>query len=65
MSMSYADIQKQLGSKAELLLKHVCKTVPKEKLHLPGPDWVDRIFSPSDRNIRVLRSLQTMFEHGS
>lgn len=64
MSMSYADIQKQLGSKAELLLKHVCKTVPKEKLHLPGPDWVDRIFSPSDRNIRVLRSLQTMFEHG-
>lgn len=64
MSMSYADIQKQLGSKAELLLKHVCKTVPKEKLHLPGPDWVDRIFSPSDRNIRVLRSLQTMFNHG-
>lgn len=62
--MSYADIQKQLGSKAELLLKHVCKTVPKEKLHLPGPDWVDRIFSPSDRNIRVLRSLQTMFNHG-
>ncbi len=62
--MSYADIQKQLGSKAELLLKHVCKTVPKEKLHLPGPDWVDRIFSPSDRNIRVLRSLQSMFNHG-
>lgn len=64
MSMSYAEIQKQLGSKAELLLKHVCKTVPKEKLHLPGPDWVDRIFSPSDRNIRVLRSLQSMFNHG-
>ncbi|MBX7065746.1 MAG: class I fructose-bisphosphate aldolase [Parachlamydiales bacterium] len=62
--MSYAEIQKILADDAENLLKHICKTVPKEKLHLPGPDWVDRIFAPSDRNIRVLRSLQSLFNHG-
>lgn len=62
--MSYSEIQKVLGADAETLLKHSCKTVLKEKLHLPGPDWVDQIFSGSDRNIRVLRSLQTLFGHG-
>lgn len=58
------DIEKILGDKAKGLLTHVCKTVPKEQLHLPGPDWVDRIFAPSDRNIRVLRNFQTMLSHG-
>ncbi len=62
--MSLAKIQKLLGPKAKKLLSHVCKTVPKAQLHIPGPDWVDRIFSPSDRNIQVLRSLQTLFGHG-
>lgn len=62
--MSYSEIQKLLGSDAETLLNHVCKTVSKERVHLPGPDWVDRIFSMSDRNIRVLRSLQALFDHG-
>jgi len=62
--MTLADIEKLLGPKAKTLLTHVCKTVPKERLHLPGPDWVDRIFAPSDRNIRVLRSLQMLFGHG-
>lgn len=62
--MGYSEIQKILTVDAEKLLKHVCKTIPKEQLHLPGPDWVDRIFTPSDRNIRVLRSLQAMFDHG-
>ena len=55
--MSY-QIVSLLGAKAESLLKHSCKTVSKEKLHLPGPDWIDRIFAPSDRSIRVLRNLQ-------
>lgn len=64
LRMNYAHIQSLLGHQAETLLKHVCKTVPKEKLHLPGSDWVDRIFAPTDRNIRVLRSLQTLFGHG-
>lgn len=62
--MSYSEIQKILASDAAKLLNHTCKTVPKESLHLPGPDWVDRIFSPSDRNNRTLRSLQTLFGHG-
>lgn len=62
--MSYSEIEKQLGVKAKDLLSHVCKTFPKEKLHIPGPDWVDRIFSSSDRNNRVLRSLQALYNHG-
>ncbi len=62
--MSYSEIQKILAADAELLLKHTCKTISKERLHLPGPDWVDRIFAMSDRNIRVLRSLQSLFGHG-
>lgn len=62
--MSLSEIEKILGDKSELLLGHTCKTVLKDQLHLPGPDFVDRIFSPSDRNIRVLRSLQTLFNHG-
>ncbi len=62
--MSYLEIEKILEGDAESLLKHTCKTVAKEKLHLPGPDWVDRIFHQSDRNIRTLRSLQTLFSHG-
>jgi class I fructose-bisphosphate aldolase len=62
--MSKAEIEKLLGSKAESLLAHVCKTVPKEKLHIPGPDWVDRIFGPSDRSVRVLRSLNTLLQAG-
>lgn len=62
--MSYSDIEKLLGDKAEILLKHVCKKVTKERLHLPGSDFVDRVFSPSDRNIRVLNNLQALFNHG-
>ena len=62
--MNYADLQKLLGHEAEKLLKHRCHTVSKEKLHLPGPDWVDRIFAMTDRNIRTLRSLQAIFSHG-
>jgi len=62
--MNEADIEKLLGSEADFLLRHVCKTVSSEKLHLAGPGWVDRIFSPSDRSIPVLRSLQALFGHG-
>ena len=62
--MDYSSIQKLLGGEAESLLKHQCKTVAKEKLHLPGPDWVDRIYSMTDRNLRTLRSLQTIFGQG-
>ncbi|MBE7551957.1 MAG: class I fructose-bisphosphate aldolase [Anaerolineales bacterium] len=53
-----------LGEKADDLLSFVCKGIPKESLHLPGPDFVDRIWQPSDRNPQVLRSLQSMYDHG-
>jgi class I fructose-bisphosphate aldolase len=62
--MSIGEIQRILGAKSEELLSHVCKTIPKEKLHVPGSDWIDRIFCPSDRNIRTLKSLQQLFSHG-
>jgi class I fructose-bisphosphate aldolase len=53
-----------LGANAEYLMSHVCKTIPKESLHLPGPDFVDRIFAASDRNNRVLGNLQRMLDSG-
>lgn len=46
------------------LLRHECKTVDKSMLHLPGHDFVDRVFVQTDRNPQVLRSLQAMFDHG-
>jgi len=53
-----------LGQDAGLLLEHTCKTVPKEMLHLPGPDFVDRVFAVSDRPMPVLRNLEQFFRHG-
>jgi len=53
-----------LGEDAPKLLEHKCNTVPKDQLHLPGPDYVDRIFVPTDRSNNVLRNLQTLFDHG-
>ncbi len=57
-------IEERLGQEAEYYLQHECKTVQKELLHLPGPDFVDRIYAQSDRNNRVLGNLQWMFNHG-
>ena len=62
--MSLQQIEALLGSKAKDLLTHTCQTIDKQSLHIPGSDWVDRIFAPSDRNLRVLRSLQTLFNQG-
>jgi fructose-bisphosphate aldolase, class I len=59
-----AEIEKLLADSAKGLLEHKCKTVPKDRLHLPGPDFVDRIFAPTDRNSQVLRNLQTLFHSG-
>jgi len=53
-----------LGAKADYLMGHVCKTIAKDSLHLPSPDFVDRIFAASDRNNRVLGNLQRMFSAG-
>jgi class I fructose-bisphosphate aldolase len=56
-------IQSLLGKEGEELLSYKAK-FPSEHLHLPGPDFVDRIFTQSDRPIHVLRNLQAIFNHG-
>lgn len=58
------EIEKLLGSDARTLLDHKCTGIPKESLHLPGPDFVDRIFINSNRSNSVLQSLQWMYKQG-
>lgn len=58
------DIQSLLGSDAESLLTHESKGIPKDDLTLPGPDFVSRVFAASDRTPQVLRSLQSLYDHG-
>jgi len=53
-----------LGKESESLLQHQCKTISKDKIHQPGPDFVDRIFSSSDRSNRVLGNLSWLYNHG-
>jgi class I fructose-bisphosphate aldolase len=59
-----AQIERTLGTEAESLLTHVCGTIDRDRLYLPGSDFVDRVVSQSDRSIPVLRSIQTLFDHG-
>ena len=58
-----AGIEAILGDEAKLL-EHECTTIPRKNLHLPGPDFVDRVVAASDRPPRVLGSLQALFDHG-
>ena len=58
------DITSMLGGEADKLLGHVCKGIPKAGLYIPGPDFVDRIMSISDRKPSVLRNLQAIYNHG-
>ncbi|MCI0482746.1 MAG: fructose-bisphosphate aldolase, partial [Candidatus Dadabacteria bacterium] len=53
-----------LGKEAGYLLEHKCKTVSRNLLHLPGPDFVERVYAPSDRPNSVLRNLQLMYNTG-
>jgi class I fructose-bisphosphate aldolase len=57
-------VHELLGDKAEYLLDHVCSTIDKSDLHLPSPTHVDDIWVNSNRNNQVLRSLQTILNHG-
>jgi fructose-bisphosphate aldolase, class I len=61
---SLGKLEEILGADAQTLLEHRCQTVSKEQLHLPGPDFVDRVWKDSDRPTRVLRSLQALQDHG-
>jgi class I fructose-bisphosphate aldolase len=58
------DIQSLLGDEAESLLKHECKGIPADDLVIPGPDYIDRVVSQTDRSPQVLRNLQAAFSHG-
>jgi len=57
-------VEELLGGDAASLLDHTCSTIQKEQLHLPGPDFVNRVWTISDRPTPVLRSIQQMFDHG-
>lgn len=61
MTISITNILKE---ESEILLNHVCKGIPKEQLHMPGPDFVDRVSSVSNRKPSVLRNLQALYNHG-
>jgi class I fructose-bisphosphate aldolase len=58
------EIENILGDEAEALLSYQCKTIPKEQLHLPGADFIDRVFINTDRSPVVLRNLGSMFNQG-
>src|SRR5690349_24525146 len=64
MATSTSKLEEILGADAAPLLQHQCKTIPKEQLHLPGPDYVERIYAGSDRPARVLTSLQALYNTG-
>src|SRR5687767_12284680 len=58
------EIEKILGDDAEGLLSHSSKTISADSLVLPGPDFVDRVMSSSDRSVPVLRNFQALLDHG-
>jgi fructose-bisphosphate aldolase, class I len=62
--MNFLEIEKLLGEEGQALLKHECKTISKDLLHLPGPDYIDRVWIDSDRTNSVLRNLQNVFNTG-
>lgn len=62
--MSIGRIVEILGDRAAYLLEHRCTTIPKEMLSIPSPDWIERIFGPSDRSNRVLGNLQRIYSTG-
>lgn len=64
MALAAKSIEELLGKEADDLLTHECETISKKHLHLPGPDYVDNVWAQSDRNPRVLRNLQSLFDNG-
>lgn len=62
--MNYNEIEKIVGKDASYLLEHKSKTIPKGQLHLPGPDFVERVFDLSDRSNQVKQNLQYVFNQG-
>src|ERR687883_359390 len=63
-SASIDKIEELLGADARTLLDHTSGTIASDQIQTPGPDFVDRVWAQSDRNPRVLRSLQALFQAG-
>lgn len=59
--MNYNEIASLIGEENETLLSHTCETVSKNNLHLPSPDFIDNVFSISNRNVQTLRNLSSLF----
>ena len=59
-----SNIQTLLGEESESLLQHVCKGIPKETIHAPGADYIDRVVAQKNRKPAVLRNLNAMYNHG-
>src|SRR3954467_1443057 len=57
-------IEELLGGEAQTLLEHKSTAIPREQIYLPGPDFIDRVMAQSDRSTSVLRSLQSLLDHG-
>jgi len=64
MASTTISVREVLGGEADSLLRHESKTVSRSALHLPGPDFVDRVLMDTDRNPSVLRNFQTILNHG-
>src|SRR5260370_39215339 len=64
MSTAVSTLEQQLGEKAEYLLGYNTPKISKDRIHIPGPDFLDKIFTISDRNNRVLGNLQRLFGTG-
>lgn len=62
--MNYNALVEHLGDKAKFLLEHKCNNVPKEQLHLPGSDFVERVFYHTNRSPQVLKSIQSLYNCG-
>ncbi len=63
-TVSLGKIETYLGAKTDALLGFKSPKIAKERLNLPGPDFIDRVYAASDRNLRVLTNLQRMFGNG-
>jgi class I fructose-bisphosphate aldolase len=62
--MNIQEIEKLLGPEGQELLTHECKTISKDQIHVPGPDFVDRIIADSDRSNTLMRNMQLLFNSG-
>jgi class I fructose-bisphosphate aldolase len=62
--MNYNTLVDHLGDRAKFLLEHKSVTIPKEQLHLPGPDFIERVSYHSNRSPQVLKSIQSLYNHG-